>query len=394
MERKKLNIGMIGYSFMGKAHSFAYKNVKVFYPDIEYEPVMKVICGRTKEGVAEACERYGWEEYSTDWREVVERDDIDVIDICTPGDTHVPMAIAAAKAGKHVFCEKPLASTLDKAKKMLAAVRRAGVKHMVGFNYRTVPAIALAKRLIDEGYIGKIYHFRGKYLQDWIVDPNFPMVWRLDKRIAGSGPLGDLAAHTIDIAHYLVGEIDEVTAMWETFCKLRPPPAKKVKGTGLAVEAGEVTRRVRVTVEDGVCFLARFRNGALGVFEASRFCAGRKNQNSFEINGSEGSIMFDFEDMNRLWFYSRKDPEFAQGFRSILVTEGCHKFADAWWPPGHIIGYGETFVNEMWELCKAFEEDRNPTPDFVDGVRCQAVLDAVAQSAQEKTWLKVPRIRA
>ncbi len=393
MQKKQLNIGMIGYSFMGKAHSFGYKNLKVFYPDVQYQPVMKLICGRKKAGVVQAQQQYGWEEYATDWRKVIERDDIDVVDICAPGDTHVLMAVAAAKAGKHIFCEKPLANNLEDAKAMLRAVRKAGVRHMVGFNYRTVPAIALAKRLIDEGYIGKIYHFRGKYLQDWIVDPDFPMVWRLDKKAAGSGPLGDLAAHTIDIANYLVGEIDEVVAMEQTFCKFRPPPAKKIKGTGLAVEAGEATRRVRVTVEDAVAFLAKYRNGAFGVFESSRFCAGRKNQNSFEINGSEGSIMFDFEDMNHLWFYSRKDPEFAQGFRQILVTEGCHEFAGAWWPPGHIIGYGETFVNEVYELCRSFEEDRNPTPDFLDGVRCQAVLDAVARSVAENGWVKVARIR-
>ncbi len=393
MGKKKLNIGMIGYSFMGKAHSFAYKNVTTFY-ELEYEPVMKVICGRKKAGVQAACERYGWQEYATDWRKVIERDDVDVVDICAPGDTHVLMAVAAARAGKHLFSEKPLANNLADARAMLTAVRKAGVKHMVGFNYRTVPAIALAKRLIDEGFIGDVYHFRGRYLQDWIVDPDFPLVWRLDRKVAGSGPLGDLAAHTIDLSNYLVGEIDELVADEKTFCKTRPLPARKVKGTGLAVEAGdEKARRGRVTVEDAVMFLARYRNGALGVFESSRFCAGRKNNNAFEINGSKGSIAFDFEEMNYLRLYSREDPEFAQGFRKILVTEGCHKFAEAWWPPGHIIGYGETFVNEAAELCKAFEENRNPTPDFLDGAKCQAVLEAVAESIARKTWVKVPRVR-
>ena len=391
MAKKKLNIGMIGYSFMGKAHSFGYSNLKTFY-DCEYEPVMKVICGRKEEGARAAQERYGWEEYCTDWRQVVERADIDVVDVCAPGDTHVMMAVPAAEAGKHVFCEKPLANNLADAKTMLAAVREAGVKHMAGFNYRTVPAIALAKRMIEEGMLGQIYHFRGKYLQDWIVDPEFPMVWRLDKSVAGSGPLGDLAAHTIDIANHLVGTIAELTAMEKTFCTMRPEPSEAVKGTGLAVDADADATKVPVTVEDAVMFLCKFDNGALGVFESSRFCSGRKNQNTFEINGSKGSIVFDFEDMNYLQFQSREDGEHVQGFRRIMATEGCHEFAGSWWPPGHIIGYGETFVNEVYELCRSFDEDRNPTPDFLDGVRCQAVLDAVTRSIAANAWVDVESI--
>ena len=389
---KEIRIGMIGYSFMGKAHSFGYRNVGIFY-DLKAKPVMKVICGRKEEGVKAAAERYGWQEYETDWRKVVERDDIDLIDICTPGYLHTEMAVAAAEAGKNIFCEKPLANNLADARKMLEAVQKAGVKHMVGFNYRTVPAIALAKRLIEEGKIGQIYHFRGVYLQDWIIDPDFPLVWRLDAKIAGSGPLGDLAAHTVDIAHYLMGEIDEVVAQEETFVKERPPQADVVKGTGLTdVSVAEPTKKVPVTVEDATMFLARFKNGALGTFEASRFCAGRKNFNGFEINGSKGSLAFNFEDMNILWYYSREDESHVQGFRRILVTESEHEYAGAWWPPGHIIGYGETFVNEIYNLLDALAEDRMPSPSFEDGVKCQKVLEAVTVSVKERRWVKLDEL--
>lgn len=388
---KEIRIGMIGYSFMGKAHSFGYKNVGMFY-DLKAKPVMKVICGRKLEGVRAAAERYGWEEYETDWRKVVERDDIDLIDICTPGHLHAEMAIAAAEAGKHVFCEKPLANSLDEARRMLEAVQKAGVKHMVGFNYRTVPAIALAKRLIEEGKLGEIYHFRGVYLQDWIVDPDFPLVWRLDAKIAGTGPLGDLAAHTIDIAHYLIGEIEEVVAQEKTFIKERPALVEKVKGTGLVEVEADKSRRVPVTVEDATMFLAKFKNGALGVFEASRMCPGRKNFNGFEINGSKGSIAFNFEDMNILWFYSREDESHVQGFRRILVTEPEHKYFNVWWPSGHIIGYGETFVNEIYNLLDAIAEDRMPEPSFEDGVKCQKVLEAVVRSVKERRWVRLDEL--
>lgn len=383
---KKIGVGIIGYSFMGKAHSFGYKNLPVFY-DCEAIPQMKVICGRNEDAVKAAAQKYGWESWETDWRKLVAREDVDVVDVCTPGDLHVEMCIAAAEAGKTVFCEKPLAKSLANARKMLDAVQRAGVKHMVNFNYRVVPAIALAKRLISEGKIGQIYHFRGVYLQDWIVDPEFPFVWRLDREIAGSGPLGDLAAHTVDLARFLVGDISEVVAMEKTFIKERPVPADAVKGTGLAVQAGG--GRAQVTVEDAVMFLAKFRNGALGTFEATRFASGRKNYNGFEINGSKGSLAFNFEDMNKLLYQSRADESHAQGFRTILATEGEHDFAGAWWPPGHIIGYGETFVNSIYVLMDAIAKDKMPTPDFVDGAKCQAVLEAVGTSIKQNAWARV-----
>ena len=259
------------------------------------------------------------------------------------------------------------------------------MKHMIGFNYRTVPAIVLAKRLIDEGKLGDIYHFRGVYLQDWIVDPSVPLSWRLDGEVAGSGPLGDLAAHTVDIARYLLGDITKVVADWKTIIDERPLEADVVKGTGIGdVQAAEETGKV--TVEDAVMFLAKFANGALGTFEATRFATGRKNHNAFEVNGSQGSVRFCFEDMNRLEFYSREDDDYAQGWRNILATESVHEFAGAWWPPGHIIGYGETFVNEVYVLLDALGKGEMPTPDLIDGIKCQAILEAVTNSVKSNAW--------
>ncbi|MCD6170420.1 MAG: Gfo/Idh/MocA family oxidoreductase [Candidatus Latescibacteria bacterium] len=383
---RKVNVGLIGYAFMGKAHSHGYKDVQIFYPDLGAVPVMKVICGRNREAVKAAASQYGWEEYETSWQRVVERDDIDLVDISTPGHLHKEMAIAAAQAGKDILCEKPLANSLEEAQAMLEAVQKAGVKHMVGFNYRRVPAVALAKRLIQEGKLGQIYHFRAVYLQDWIVDPEFPLVWRLQKDKAGSGPLGDLAAHSVDLARHLIGEITEVVGMAKTFIEERPLLAQ-AKGAGLSGEAA--AGRGKVTVEDAVLFLAKFQNGALGSFEATRFASGRKNYNRFEINGSRGSLVFNLERMNELEFYSREDEGHTQGFRTILVTESGHRYAGAWWPPGHIIGYGETFVNQTYELMQAIAEDRQPSPDFSDGVRCQAVLEAVSRSITEGGWVRV-----
>jgi len=386
----QVNVGLIGYAFMGRAHSFGYLNAKLFY-DCKVTPVMKAICGRSKNAVQVAANRYGWESYETDWRKLIQRDDIDLVDVSTPGNLHTKMAIAAAEAGKHVFCEKPLANNLDDARRMLEAVEKAGVKHMVGFNYRTVPAIALAKRLIDEGKIGEIYHWRAQYLQDWILDPDFPLVWRLDKKICGSGSLGDLAAHLVDTAHFLMGEIDRVTSTAETFVKERPLESGDATLEGL-VGRGKSKEKGKVRVDDGVITLARFKNGALGTFEATRFSGGHKNYNFFEINGSKGSVRFCFEDMNVLEYWSNDDPDYAQGFRKILATQPDHKFFGAYWPPGHIIGYGETFINEVAELMEAFEKKRMPTPSFEDGVRCQAVLDAMTKSWKSKRWEKVAKI--
>ena len=386
---KYINVGLVGYQFMGKAHSHAYKDMAFFFPDAEAYPVMKAICGRNEEAVRKAAERFGWESYETDWRRLVERDDIDLVDISSPGDTHHDIAIAAAEAGKHVFCEKPLANNLKEAREMLEAVRKAGVKHMVAFNYRRVPAVALAKRLIDEGKIGKIYHWRAVYLQDWIIDPDFPLVWRLQKDKAGSGPHGDLNAHIIDLARYLVGEITEVVGTCETFVKERPL-VEEVEA-GLGARAG--AKKGEVTVEDAMLFLAKFENGALGSFEATRFAGGRKNYNRFEINGSKGSIVFNLERLNELEFYSREDEAHVQGFRTILVTDGQnHPYISAWWPAGHIIGWEHTFVHEVYDLMNAIARDEMPQPDFADGVRTQEVLEAVMKSVEERSWVRTDEV--
>ncbi|MFC0215267.1 Gfo/Idh/MocA family protein [Paenibacillus chartarius] len=383
-----VRVGMVGYKFMGKAHSHAYRDLPMFFPQVP-KPVMKLICGRDEAGVKQAAEQFGWEGYVTDWRELLQRDDIDLIDINAPSDAHKEIAIAAARAGKHLFCEKPLALTLEDAREMLAEAEAAGVKHMVGFNYRFAPAVQLAKKLVAEGRLGQIYHFRAWFLQDWIVDPDFPLVWRLQKEIAGSGSHGDLGAHLIDLAHFLVGDIDEVIGMSETFVKERPLPSSM---TGLSAKGAKDAPRGPVTVDDATLFMARFSNGALGSFEATRFAPGHRCTNSFEINGSLGSVKFDFERMNELQVYFTSDADDVQGFRRVLATDPAHAYSEAWWPPGHTIGYEHTFIHETVELMKALEENRQPAPDFRDGVKCQEVLEAVDRSIAERRWVKTSEV--
>lgn len=383
---KTLNIGMVGYKFMGKAHSNAYRALPMFFPDAAVKPEMSVICGRDAEAVSEAAKQFGWRETVHDWRELVRRKDIDLIDINAPSDTHKDIAIAAAEAGKHIFCEKPLALTLQDSQEMLEAAEKAGVKHMVGFNYRFSPAVRLAKKLIDEGRLGKIYHMRAWFLQDWILDPEFPLVWRLQKDIAGSGSLGDLGAHLIDLAHFLVGDLQEVIGMSETFVKERPLAEKM---TGLSAKSGGGGPKGPVTVDDATLFLARFAGGALASFEATRFAAGHRSTNAFEINGSKGSVRFDFERMNELEVYFTDDAEDVQGFRRVLATDPAHDYSQAWWPAGHTIGFEHTFTHEMLELMEAIGEDRQPVPNFHDGVKCQLVLEAVERSVQERRWISL-----
>ena len=385
---KPLNIALIGYSFMGKAHSHAYRDLSMFFPDTGVEPVMKVICGRNKEAVSQAAAQFGWEDYATSWKRVVARDDIDVVDICTPGNQHMSMAIAALEAGKHVFCEKPLANNLKEAKEILKVAKKSKGKTMVAFNYRRVPAVALAKQLIAEGKIGQIYHWRAVYLQDWIMDPDFPLVWRLEKRLAGSGPHGDLNAHIIDLALHLVGDIDSVSGADTTFIKERP----RVAAVDASLGAKASEKKGKVTVDDATLFLARFKNGALGSFESTRFAGGRRNHNCFEINGSKGSIVFNLEKMNELHYYSREDESHVQGFREIIVGEGDHPYMSAWWPPGHIIGWEHTFIHEVKDLLEAIAQDKPASPDFEEGTKVQAVLEAVSDSAKAKRWLKVPKV--
>lgn len=381
MAKKPLNIALIGCSFMGKAHSNAYRQVDKFF-NMSVEPVMKVICGISDQEAQGAAAKYGWQEASSNWQEVINRPDIDIVDITTPNNVHAEMAIAAAKAGKHVFCEKPLASTLPDARAMYAAAVEAGIIHGVSYSYRRCPAVAFAKQLISEGRIGKIYHFRGTYLQDWIVDPKFPLVWRLQKEVAGSGAHGDLAAHTIDAARYLVGEFTEVSGHLETFIKQRPKLAAiddRLGGTA-SEEMGDVT------VDDASISLVRFDNGAIGTIEASRFCLGRKNYNRWEINGSKGSIAFNVERMNELEVYFEDDDKDVKGFRTVQVTDSVHPYTDNYWPVGHIIGYEHSFINQAYDFIECVAAGKQMDPNWLDGVKNQAILDAIERSSETRQW--------
>jgi len=374
----KLNVAIIGHNFMGKAHSNAWKKAPYFF-DMEAEPALKVVCGRQAGSLKEFADRWGWERCEPDWKKAVRSDDIDIVDICTPTYLHHEIALEAIKAGKHVFCEKPIALDYAEAKEMYEAAEKAGVVHFLNHNYRRVPAIRLAKRLIDEGKVGKIFHWRGSYLQSWIVDPSFPLTWHLRKETAGAGPQADLGSHSVDLARYLVGEIASITTMTKNFVTERPLPDEAVAGTFKGGASGAGTGRV--TVEDAAFSVVEFANGALGSFEVSRFAPGRKNYNYFEIYGEKGSILFDFERMNELQFFSTQDPEYAQGFRTILATEPSHDFISNWWPPGHTIGYEHTFVHGVVDFVDAIVRKVKVEPNFYDGMRNAAVLDASLRSA-------------
>lgn len=384
---RQVRVGMVGYKFMGKAHSHAYYDVARFF-DLQAEPVMTAICGRDEAGVAAAAARMGWQGHETDWRKLVTRPDIDLVDVCTPNNLHAEIAIAAAAAGKHVLCEKPLALSLDQARRMKAAVERAGVVHMICHNYRFAPAVQFARQLIASGELGDIYHIRAQYLQDWIMDPAFPLVWRLQRDVAGSGTHGDLSAHIIDLARFLVGEFESVSGLLHTFIKERPLDTSGEGAWGAS--AGAARRMGEVTVDDAALFLARFRNGALGVFEASRFAGGNRNGNRFEINGSKGSLRWDLENMNNLQVYFHADRVGQQGFRTINCTEAVHPYAGNWWPPAHIIGYEHTFVHLVSALMDGIATGRSPAPNFDDGVANQAVLEAVSASSTSGRWEDVP----
>lgn len=385
MKKRPLRVGLIGYNFMGKAHSNAWRQAGRFF-DLPAEIEMRTLCGRTPAGVKAAAANLGWAKTSADWREVVADPEIDIIDICTPNDCHYEIAIEAAKQGKAVLCEKPLAMNVAQCEDMVAAVRKAGVVNMICHVYRRIPAMALAKAMIERGDLGdRIYHFRARYAQDWITDPAFPLVWRLQSKIAGSGSHGDLGAHIIDLGRYLVGEIKEVCGLMETFIKERPLQAEL--GAGLSAKASNKTGKV--TVDDAVSWIGRFKNGALANLEATRFAQGRKNHITIEINGSKGSLVFDFEDMNRLKFYNADDPADARGFRDILVTESIHPYAGAWWPPGHIIGYEHTFVHAFADFTKAVVSGKSVQPTFADGLANERVLAAVSESAKSRAWVKV-----
>lgn len=372
-----LNVAIIGYKFMGKAHSNAWANAPRFF-DMDCTPVMKVACGRNKAPLKEFADRWGWEEIETDWTKIIERDDIDIVDIAAPPGLHREIALAAAKAGKHIFCEKPIALTAAEAREMCNAAESAGIVHYLNHNYRRCPAVVLAKQLIDDGKVGQIFHWRGAYLQSWIVDPDFPLTWHLRAETAGSGPQGDLNSHSVDLARYLVGDISSVVAMTANFIKERPLPDE----TAGTFEAGTISKeKGEVTVEDAAFMVVQFQNGALGSFDATRFAPGRKNYNCFEIYGSKGSLIFNLERMNELQYFSQDDPECAQGFRTIIATEPGHPYMEAWWPPGHTIGYEHEFHHAVVDFLSAIEKGTSIEPNFRDGVKEMEVIEAGLESA-------------
>ena len=383
---KPLNVALIGSRFMGKAHSNAWARVAQFF-DIPYTPVLKVACAAHEKPLRNFAETWGWESITTDWRDVVSRDDVDIVDIAVPTHLHCDIAVEAARAGKHVFCEKPVALDARQAIEMREAAKKAGIVHYINHNYRRCPAVTLAKQLIDEGAIGRIFHWRGAYLQSWITDESFPLTWQLRKEYAGSGAHSDLNSHLVDLARYLVGEITSVTAMTARFVGERPLP---VKGTSGAFQAGSSSQSIgQVTVDDAAFVLGEFDNGALGSFESSRFALGRKNYNCFEIYGSRGSLAFNLERMNELQFFSAKDAAHSQGFRTILATEELHPYVGHWWPPGHIIGYEHTFFHAMADFLTAIHGGQGIRPNFHDGVREMQVLDAALESARKGRRVRV-----
>ncbi|MBP2325519.1 putative dehydrogenase [Kibdelosporangium banguiense] len=376
-----IGVGMVGHAFMGRVHSHAWRTVHRFY-DVPLAPRLAVLGGRDLDRTKAAAAKMGWDAVETDWRELIARDDVQIVDICTPGDSHKDIAIAALAAGKHVLCEKPLANSVAEAEEMAAAATAAaanGQRSMVAFNYRRVPALALARQMIVEGRLGRVRHVRAQYLQDWLSDPTTPMAWRLRKEEAGSGALGDIGAHIIDATQFLLGEqLTGVSALTETFVHKRPV-------------AGDPDGRLDdVTVDDAALFIGRFASGALASYEATRFALGRKNAMRVEINGERGSLAFDFESMNELSFYDGEIDDQSAGFRRILVTEPTHPYVGAWWPPGHLIGYEHTFTHEVFDFLTHVHDGTDPAPSFADGLQVQKVLGAVETSAgNDAKWTPV-----
>lgn len=383
-----LRVAMIGYGFMGAAHSVGWRQAPRMF-SLPRAVEMAVIVGRNESAVADAAAQWGWTEHATDWRAVIARDDIDIVDIVTPGDSHAEIAIAALDAGKHVLCEKPLANTVAEAEEMLAAAERAharGVVSMVGFTYRRVPAVTYLRDLIAAGEIGTIQQVRTAYRQDWLVDPEAPLAWRLQKEHAGSGALGDIGAHIIDMTQFVTGQsVDAVTGVVETVVKRRPLPGG---GSGLSATAAEDYGDV--TVDDLAIFTGRLADGALVSFEASRFATGRKNALSIEVSGDRGALVFDLEDLNTLQFYDRTAPVDRQGFTKILVTEASHPYVSAWWPAGHMLGYEHGFSHQVVDLVNAVADGTQPHPSFAEGLAVQRVLAAVEESAErDSAWVRV-----
>ncbi|MFI2274105.1 MULTISPECIES: Gfo/Idh/MocA family protein [Catenuloplanes] len=381
---------MVGYAFMGEAHSQAWRTVNRVY-DLPVRARMSLIAGRDKANVAAAADRLGWDEHTTDWRDLINRDDIDLVDICTPGDSHAEIACAALAAGKHVLCEKPLANTVEEARAMVAAAdtaRERGVRAMCGFTYRRVPAVTFMRQLIADGRLGDLRHVRAVYLQDWITDPEFPLVWRLQKDKAGSGALGDIGAHIIDMTQFVTGQsITGVSGLTETFVRERPLPS--ADGAALGAAKAAETSKGQVTVDDAALFVARLSGGAVATFEATRMATGRKNGLRIEVNGTKGSLAFDLERLNELEFYDATLPGTELGFRRILVTEPEHPYLSAWWPTGHLIGYEHGFTHQARDLLEAIGNGTDPLPSFADALGVQLVLDAVEKSAGSGSWTQV-----
>jgi predicted dehydrogenase len=377
---KKLNVGLVGYGFMGRAHSNAYRKVGNFF-DLEYQPVLKAVCARDASKVKSFAERWGCESTETDWRKLVARKDIDVVDIACPNDMHKDIAIAAAKAGKMILCEKPLAMNGAEGAKMVKAVEAAGVPNMVWYNYRRIPAVMLARQLIDEGRLGRIFHYRAKFLQDWTISKDLPQggagLWRLDLRVAGSGVTGDLLAHCIDTALWLNGRIDQVSAMTETFVKQR---------------MHNLTGKVeKVGIDDACAFLARFRNGSLATFESTRYARGHKALYTFEINGEHASIFWDLHDLHRLQYFDHRDEGRVRGWRNLHITDGDHPYMGKWWVPGLQIGYEHSFVHQVADFLNGVAKGEPASPTFRDALETQYVCDAVLKSAKTGRWQNVPR---
>ncbi len=379
----ELRVGMVGHGFMGAVHSLAWRSAPVAF-GLAVPVALVALAGRDPAATAAAARRFGWSEPETDWRRLVERDDLDVVDICTPGDSHAEIALEALRAGKHVLCEKPLANSVAEAEAMAAAAASAsalGVRSMVGFNYRRVPAVALARDLVAAGRLGRVRHVRACYLQDWLVDPDFPLTWRLQRDRAGSGALGDLGAHVVDLVGFVTGEeLVGVSALAETFVGERPLPEPAGAARGLGGRGG--AGRGPVDVDDAVVALGRLARGGLVTLEATRMAPGRKNALRFEVNGSEGSVSFDFESMNELWVHEVGSAHAGVGgFTRVLVTEPDHPYLEGWWPPGHGLGYDHSFANQARDFVEAVRSGQDPSPSFADGLAVQRVLDAVEASA-------------
>ncbi len=374
--KKELRIGLIGGGFMGRTHSNGYRRVPNFFPALQYTPVLKAVCFRNEAKLKSFAEQWGFESVETDWKKLVQRKDIDAIDICTPNDTHAEIAIAAAEAGKMVLCEKPLARDLAESQKMVDAIEKAGVKNTVWYNYRRIPAVTLAKQLIDSGKLGKIFHYRANFLQDWTINADLPQggegLWRMDAAVSGSGVLGDLLSHCIDTAMWLNGGIKDVTAMTETFVKERMHQL-----TG---------KKQEVLIDDACSFLCHFKNGSLGLFESTRYARGHKALYTFEINGANASIRWDLHDMNRLEFFDNSDASIVRGWRSILVTDSEQPYMDKWWVPGLGIGYEHSFVHQVADFLKSIETGESCSPTFMEALDTQKVCQAVLDSAATKNW--------